>query len=148
MRILTLVAALMLAVPALAADVVVHNPVVRATMAGKTITAAYVRIENTGKAGDRLLSVTSPVAGRVELHGMRKKNGVMEMYPLRHVMIPGGRNTVFKPGDQHVMLFDLTQPLKAGNRVPLTLTFKKAGAMTVEAMVVTRPDLTTPPHQH
>ncbi len=41
------------------------------------------------------------------------------------------------------MLMDLKQPLKAGDKVPLTLTFKGAG--TVEAELVVRPAGTMAP---
>ena len=35
--------------------------------------------------------------------------------------LPAGRAVELKPGAYHVMLFDLKQQIKAGDKVPLTL---------------------------
>ena len=40
-----------------------------------------------------------------------------------------------EPGGIHLMLMGLTAPLKKGESVPLTLTFAKAGAATVQLEV-------------
>jgi hypothetical protein len=40
-----------------------------------------------------------------------------------------------KPGGYHIMLLGLTRDLKPGDTVNVTLTFDKAGRMTVDAPV-------------
>jgi hypothetical protein len=35
------------------------------------------------------------------------------------------------PGGYHLMMFDLKNPLKQGDKVPVTLEFEKAGKVTV-----------------
>ncbi len=45
-------------------------------------------------------------------------------------VIPGGR-LEFTPSGYHLMLLDLKQPLKAGERFPLTLTFEHGGAILI-----------------
>jgi copper(I)-binding protein len=59
----------------------------------------------------------------------------MRMRPVTSVDIPVGGRVRFQPGGLHVMLIDLTQPLKEGQRFPLTLVFQHASSVRVEAIV-------------
>ena len=43
---------------------------------------------------------------------------------------PGGK-VIFKPGDMHMMIVGIRQPLKEGQTFPLTLQFEKAGQIDV-----------------
>ena len=97
--------------------------------------AAYFTVENQGGGADRLTGASTPVAARAELHTHTMENGVMSMRQVSHVEIPAGENVRFKPGGLHVMLIGLKQPLKAGENVPVTFTFQKAGRITVEMPV-------------
>ena len=40
-----------------------------------------------------------------------------------------------KPGGYHIMLMGLVKPLKKGDEIEITLTFEKAGAVTVKVPV-------------
>jgi len=51
------------------------------------------------------------------------------------VALAAGSQVKFMPGGYHIMLMGLKQPLKAGDRFPLTLKFAKAGSVTVEVLV-------------
>jgi len=46
----------------------------------------------------------------------------MRMRPLARLDLPAGKTVNLKPGGFHVMLIDIRRELKAGERVPLTLT--------------------------
>jgi len=70
-----------------------------------------------------------------EVHQTSAVNGVMQMRPVAAVKVPHGQLVTFGPGGLHVMLMGLKQPLKQGDSFPLTLTFTKAGDVTVNAMV-------------
>ncbi len=96
--------------------------------------AGYISIVNTG-AADHLLSVESPAAKITEMHEMKMENGVMEMNHLPCVDIPAGKTLNFEPGGMHIMLLNLKQPLKAGDQVPMTFEFEKAGKITINATV-------------
>ncbi len=98
----------------------------------------YLTLTNTAKKADRLLAVTSPVAGSVEIHRSEMQGGVMRMRALTDgVPLPSGKPVQFGPGSLHLMLFDLQQPLQSGATVPLTLRFARAG--TVEAKLQVQP---------
>src|SRR3546814_14254632 len=60
---------------------------------------------------------------------------IMKMRRLEAVEIPAHGSAVLRPGSHHLMLIGLKQPLHEGERFPLTLTFEKAGTITVEITV-------------
>ena len=67
---------------------------------------------------------------------MSMDNGVMKMRPLKDGLeIAPGQTVELKPGSLHIMLLDLKQPLKEGERVKGTLVFEKAGQVDVEYVV-------------
>lgn len=97
---------------------------------------AYMRITNAGALADVLVSVATPVAKAAELHETQMEGNVMRMRRAEGgVAIPPAGITEFEPGGLHVMLLGLTKPLKEGDSFPLTLTFEKAGPVTVEVTV-------------
>lgn len=97
--------------------------------------AAYMVLQNSGAAEDKLLSVESDVAQTIELHETKEMNGMMQMSPVPNILVPANGKTELKPGGLHVMLIDLTRELKAGDKVQLTLNFEKAGKVPVTAEV-------------
>ena len=107
----------------------------RATPPGAQVAGAFLTIENRGKDPDRLVGVASPVAGQVAIHEMAVEGGVMKMRAVRGVDLPPGAKVQLRPGGYHVMLESLKQPLKAGDAIPLTLTFEKAGSIDIKVPV-------------
>ncbi|HYZ63087.1 MAG TPA: copper chaperone PCu(A)C [Acetobacteraceae bacterium] len=107
----------------------------RATPGAATVGAAYLRIRSP--IDDRLVSVTSPVAGRVELHDHLEHDGMMQMEVLEGGLpVKADQQVEFRSGSLHLMLIDLRTTLKAGDRFPLTLVFEKTGQRSVMAEVV------------
>ena len=103
-----------------AAQVLVKDPWVRATVPQQAVTGAFMKLESPAAA--RLVEARSPVAGRVELHETRIEQGVARMHHVEAVPIPAE----LKPGGYHVMLMDLKRQLKAGETVPLELVVEAA----------------------
>ncbi|MCC6171148.1 MAG: copper chaperone PCu(A)C [Gammaproteobacteria bacterium] len=112
----------------------VENPWSRATAPGASVGAGFLVITNPGKA-DELVSGSSPVAERVELHSSRLEGGIMKMRKLERLEIPAGGVVRLEPGALHLMLVGLRQPLVEGTTVPLTLRFGSAGELTVQLKV-------------
>ena len=113
----------------------VENTWARATPARAKTAAAYVTVINTGRSGDRLLSATTPVAQTVQFHKESEENGISRMRALSSVELDPGAKVVFKPGDMHMMMTGLKQPLKEGETFPLTLQFEKAGKIEINVPV-------------
>lgn len=130
-----------------AQSIIVKDAWIRGTVPGQTATGAFMEL--TGKSAARLVSVSSPVAKNVEVHNMTMEKGVMKMFPVDGIDLPAGKTVRLASGGYHVMLTNLQQPLKAGDRVPLQLTFELADKKreTVELSVEVR-DVTGRPAMH
>jgi copper(I)-binding protein len=115
-------------------DLLIDHPYARATPPGATVAGAYLKVRNAGKESDRLVRAASPVAGMVEIHEMLFEQNVMKMRAIPGLEIKPGATVTLQPGSYHVMLMDLKEPLVAGQKFPMTLTFEKAGSveLTVE----------------
>jgi periplasmic copper chaperone A len=114
----------------------IDTPWARASVGTSRPSAAYLTLRNTGERPDRLLGVATPAAAQAEVHAMVHEGGTMRMRPAGPVEIPSGGEAALEPGGGlHIMLVDLRRPLREGERVPLTLTFEAAGAVTVEAPI-------------
>ncbi|HJV87286.1 MAG TPA: copper chaperone PCu(A)C [Noviherbaspirillum sp.] len=115
------------------------NPYARATVPGQPSGGAFLTIENTGKEADKLVAASSPVAKSVQIHTMAMEGNVMKMREVSQIELKPSEKLVMKPGEgYHVMLIGLAQPLKAGDKFPLTLTFEKAGKIEVSVTVQDR----------
>jgi copper(I)-binding protein len=105
----------------------------RATPKGSSVAAGYMKIKNTGSTSDRLVSGSSDVASKFEVHEMTMENGVAKMRPVKGGLeIKPGDTVELKPGSFHVMFVDLKAPLAAGDHIKATLVFEKAGTVNVE----------------
>jgi copper(I)-binding protein len=118
-----------------AGELHIEHPWSREMPAVAPTAAAYFVVHNKGAEADRLLSVSTPVAGKAELHEHIHADGLMKMQQVQNVAIPAGGEVKFEPMGYHVMLFNLKQQAKDGERFPLTLTFEKTGAVEVEVAV-------------
>jgi copper(I)-binding protein len=111
---------------------------VRGMVPTQNTTGAFLRI--TAKTDAKLVGVKTPAAGMAELHLSSMEGGVMRMRPVEGIPLPAGKAVELKPGGYHVMLMHVKQPLKEGDRVPLTLEVETAGgkreSVTVDVPVL------------
>lgn len=113
----------------------IDHPFARATPPGARSGGVFLSVANNGDRPDRLLTVSTPVAGIAELHQMVMDAGVMRMRAVPGLDVKPGDRLVLQPGGYHVMLADLKRPLQAGDTFPLTLGFEKAGSIEVSVVV-------------
>jgi copper(I)-binding protein len=126
-----------LAAPAFAAEntITVDGAWARPSLGAGGASAAYFTIHNHGADADTLTGVSTPSATAAALHESRLENGVAKMLPVQSVDIPAGAAVALEPRGKHVMLMGLTQPLKVGDSIVLTLKLKNAGAINVTAPI-------------
>jgi periplasmic copper chaperone A len=114
----------------------IDNPWSRAIPKGAKVAAGYMTIKNTGTEPDRLVSGSTPVAGKLEIHEMTMDKGVMKMRPLAAGLeIKPGETVELKPESFHLMLTNLKQPIEKGKPFAASLVFEKAGPVDVEFAV-------------
>jgi len=112
----------------------IDHPTARPTAPGQSVGGGFMTLVNKG-AADRLMSVTSAVAGSVQMHSMAMDGDVMKMRQVDAIELPAGRTVELKPGAWHLMLVGLKAPLKSGDTFPMTLRFEKAGEVVVTVNV-------------
>jgi periplasmic copper chaperone A len=96
---------------------------------GQSVGAAYMTLNSPQDS--TLVYVETPAASAVEIHSMTMENNVMKMRMLEELPLKAGKPEKLAPGGFHLMLFDLTKPLKAGENAAFRLCFKdKAGNIT------------------
>ena len=147
------IAASLLNVTAFADDIklgalTIKNAWARPSIGTRGNSAAYVTIQNTGDTADRLIGASTPLADKVELHDSLREGDVVRMRPVEGgITVPAHGIVSLKPGGTHIMLMQLREPLKMDDLLPLTLTFEKAGPVTVDAGIRMTPGMTGHKHQ-
>lgn len=119
-----------------AGKLVIDQPWSRQTAPGQKIGGGFLTIANKGKADDRLISATSPVASEVQLHTMSLDGGVMRMREVKDgIAVPAGKSLALKPGGYHIMFMGLKRPFALGESFPVTLRFQRQGMVKVQFKV-------------
>jgi copper(I)-binding protein len=117
-------------------DLEISGAFTRATLPNAPVGGGYLTITNKGDADDRLVSVSSDVAGSTAVHEMKLEGDVMKMTELPDgLAIPAGASVSLAPGGHHIMFMDLTQAFTEGESIAVTLTFEKAGSVEVQLPV-------------
>ena len=98
---------------------------------GVPVAAAYGVITCRCVTSDRLVSVDVGGALTSELHAtMSGDDGVVTMRRLDDgIDILPGTPLVLEPGGLHIMIMGFEERPRAGDRIPVTLVFEKAGAL-------------------
>jgi copper(I)-binding protein len=117
-----------------APSVKVANAWARATAPGQTTAVAYVELTSDRDAA--LVAAGSSLAGRTELHSMATEGGVMRMRQIPRVTLPAGQTIALAPNGVHLMLLDLKQPLKPGDKLPLVLSIQAPSGMSLTTLRV------------
>jgi len=121
-RSLIAAAGLLLAASA-GAEVTAQDAWVRATVPGQKSSGAFMQLTSTTDV--TLVGARSPAAGIVEIHEMAMdENMTMKMRAVKGIELPAGKAVALQPGGYHVMLLDLKETLKAGEKVRLRLVVK------------------------
>jgi len=113
----------------------IQQPWSRPTVAAVPVGVVYVDLKNDGSKMERLLSASSDVAERVELHASSMDGQMMRMRQIHTVDIAPKSTTQLKPGGMHIMLMGLKAPLIQGQRFTLNLVFEQAGSVPVQVLV-------------
>jgi len=116
-------------------QVAAQDGYVRETIPGTSISSAYMTLNNSTNKNRRLISASSSVSKRIEIHEHIMKDGMMRMRQRDSVEILANDSTVFQPSGYHLMIFDLKQPLKAGETIIITLHFDDESSLDVNYQV-------------
>ena len=117
--------------------IMIEDVTIRATTKQAGATAAYAMFHNHGTQDDRLIAASVSFAKKTEIHEMTMVGEVMKMRALSGgLALPAGAMTALKSGAEHIMIMGLSQQIMADMRYDITLTFEKAGSITVPAQAI------------
>lgn len=100
---------------------------------------AYFKL-NGGEETVRVVSITSPVAIRSEMHETMQHGSMSSMTPVANLDLPKDGKLAFAPGGRHVMLYSLNPSVKPGGTLPLIFTFADGVRIQYDARVVAAGD--------
>jgi len=123
----TLLVALLLAilpVGAIADEIRIEDPWIRAAPAGARMLAGYAVLHNAGDQAASLVSASSERFGLVELHRTVQIDGVARMREVESVEIPAGGSVALEPGGLHLMLMRPVQDVEEGEQILIRLRFE------------------------
>ena len=128
------------AAPAPQAQVAVESDSVSITdawvkSAEEGMSAAFGVLGNDGAADVTIVSASTEASPMVELHEtVANDAGEMVMQPKAGgIPVKAGGSATLEPGGDHIMLMELTGPVKVGDDVALTLTFDDGTTLEVTA---------------
>ncbi|MEV4692876.1 copper chaperone PCu(A)C [Micromonospora echinospora] len=102
--------------------------------ADKGMTAAFGTLVNDSDTDVTITGVSTDVS-RAELHEMAMKDGKMVMQAKPGgVVVKARSQAALEPGDDHLMLMDLTRPVRPGDQLDITLTFADGRTQTFTAV--------------
>ena len=111
-------------------DIVVSGEWARPILIAGRPGGAYFHIKNNGAEADKLVSATSSISPRVEVHEHTMTDGVMKMSQVEGGLeIPAGGDVDLKPGSYHIMMFDTDNKYGPGDKIDLKLEFERAGTV-------------------
>ena len=117
----------------------ISNAWSRALPATAKNTAVFLTVNNNTKDAITLTGGHTDVAETLELHQHTHNNGVMQMRQLQTIDIAAGEKQQFSPGDYHIMLLGLKQPLLDGDNFELTLTTQRGINIKASVAVTKNP---------
>ena len=98
--------------------------------------AGFMTLANTGAEPDRLLAAACPAAESTEIHGIKVVGPDIAMRLLeKGIGLPADTTITLRPRGYHLMMRGLRAPLTKGQRLPVTLTFERAGSREIELIV-------------
>lgn len=135
LALLALSVALPSSASAQSATVVASEAWMREAPPNRNESAIFVVLENTGAEARSVVSASTSIAEKTELHNMTMDGGMMKMTPVKAIELKPKAKTELKPGSYHVMVFGLKEKPAAGATVPLTLTLDNGQTLSVNATV-------------
>jgi periplasmic copper chaperone A len=114
----------------------ITRPWIRTSAGENRQTGGFFTATNKGREADRLVAAASPAATKVEIHQIKVIGYGIRMRPMEKGLgLPPDTAITLKPRGYHLLFLELKAPLVQGQRVPVTLTFEKAGTQQIEMVV-------------
>lgn len=99
------------------------------------MTAVFGQLHNSSAAAITITSATTTASMMAELHEVVMVNGTMQMQPKKGgFVIPAGGSHALAPGGDHIMVMNMTKPIRPGDTVDVTLTLADGSKVVFSAL--------------
>ncbi len=113
----------------------ISRPWARTSSTEAGFAGGYFTVTNKASEADRLVGAESPVAVKIEIHGIKVVGAGITMKPMEKGLgLPPDTAITLKPRGYHLWI-ELKAPLAQGQKLPVTLRFEKAGTRSIELTV-------------
>ncbi|PMJ92919.1 copper chaperone PCu(A)C [Vibrio sp. 10N.261.55.A7] len=116
-------------------NIMAHHPYARATPPGAVNSAVFAHLMNNSTVDQVIVSASTSVAGKVELHDVVMDGDVMKMRQISQLVVPAEGMLELKPGGLHIMLFDLSKPLVEGESIDVEFTLESGDKYSFTAPI-------------
>ena len=130
------------------AHLMVMDPWVREAPPNAKMLAGYFTIMNHSGKSAEIVGASSDKFEKVELHKSVQEGGVAKMVAQPSVEVGKHATVKFQPGGLHLMLINPKAPLKAGDKVDITLKLKKGEDLKMTAVVKKGGSMEGHDHEH
>lgn len=140
-RLVTLLAALILAAPVMAHEIVsgdlqIIHPHITQPPASAKSAGGFMAIVNNGTEPDRLIGIETSIAAKAEVHESKvDADGLGTMSHVDALEIPAGGTVSLERGGYHVMFMGLAGKLTEGEMHKVVLIFEKGGRVEIEFQI-------------
>ena len=128
--------------------IVVQNTMIKTTPPGINNSAAYLTILNNSDSDITLINVASDAAQLVEMHEHIMSNGVMKMQRMEPLKIEANSSVKFQPGGYHIMFIGVTQDIKDGDKIDITLSFDDGTKKIISSIAKKKYEASENTHKH
>ena len=97
--------------------------------------AGYAQVRNIGSDTLTIVSISSPMFEKIEMHVTTFKEGMMRMEEVKTLKLSIGESVDFEPGGKHFMLIKPKQRIVAGLMVPIKVKLASGDAISFELEV-------------
>lgn len=98
------------------------------------MTGSFGVITNSSDSDVTVVSASTTASDRTELHEVVMIDGEMKMQEKQDgFVVPAGGDHVLEPGNDHVMVMDMSDPVEPGEDVEITLTLDDGTTYTYTA---------------
>ncbi len=111
------------------------DPMVTATPPGAKVSAGYMTLKNDSDKDIVITAVSSPSISRVEMHLSKMEGDVASMIKQDELVIKAGESLLLEHGSYHLMLMELSEPLKENDTVDIVLS-TNVGELLIEMPIV------------
>ncbi|MDB4040314.1 copper chaperone PCu(A)C [Methylophilaceae bacterium] len=102
-------------------SVTTENNIISELRPGQKVTAGFIDITVSKDA--KIIKIEAEMIGFIEAHSMIMDGEIMKMRKISPVLVKN-KKYKFKPGGNHLMLFDVARELNAGGDINLLFTFQ------------------------